>query len=210
MSNQPTVVYDDLLPVSLHHDETDGLYRVLDRHNDELLTFEKSLEVEDMTRIVNAINCKPTGKWTVHQWKDGSGKLTSSYEIHEGEKLIVADLEKSECDESEYYRKCYLQCSKDFQQLRQELTAERKNLSEHEKAILTLTDNCKHWRTQLTANDDKWRKALSAAADLAKQTFDEKDKQLADYKQQAESMLATSKRVNDQLREQLAAEREGK
>jgi hypothetical protein len=43
---------------------------------------------------------KPTtGEWTVHQWKDGAGNLTSSYEIHEGDKLIVADLEKSECDD---------------------------------------------------------------------------------------------------------------
>jgi hypothetical protein len=40
-----------------------------------------------------------SGKWTVHQWRDGAGNLTSSYEIHCGDTLIVADLEKSECDE---------------------------------------------------------------------------------------------------------------
>ncbi len=40
-----------------------------------------------------------TGEWTVHQWKDGAGNLTSSYEIHEGDKLIVADLLKEECEQ---------------------------------------------------------------------------------------------------------------
>ncbi len=48
------------------------------------------------------------------------------------------------------------------------------------------------------------QKALSEEVDCVHKTLN----QLAAYKQQAESMLATSKRVNDQLREQLAAERE--
>jgi len=37
-------------------------------------------------------------QWTVEQWRDGAGNLTSSYEIYEGEKLVVADLLKDECE----------------------------------------------------------------------------------------------------------------
>ncbi len=63
----------------------------------------------------------------------------------------------------------------------------------------------------LAAEGDKWRKAMSAAADLAKQTFTEKDKQLAaesentkDAQEEAFSAYAEI----DEIRDQLAAERE--
>ncbi len=124
---------------------------------------------------------QPTGEWTVERIinamleEQKANPAWNEAELWGIERDIVpllrtrinAALDAVKSDESEYYRKCYVQCSKDFQKLRSQL-------SEHEKAILTLTENCKHWRTQLT-----------------------------DYKQQAESMLATSMRVNDQLRSQV-------
>jgi predicted esterase YcpF (UPF0227 family) len=47
--------YDDLLPVNLHRAK-DGQYHLLDRHNDEIATFDRAVELEDMQRIVTAIN----------------------------------------------------------------------------------------------------------------------------------------------------------
>jgi hypothetical protein len=47
--------YDELLPVSLHQ-TNDGEYLLLDRHNDELATFQPLLEVEEMKRLVALIN----------------------------------------------------------------------------------------------------------------------------------------------------------
>ncbi len=55
----------------------------------------------------------------------------------------------------------------------------------------------------LAAEADKWRKALSAASDLAKQTFIEKDKQLAAERERAEGF---KRELRAALRD-LAAER---
>jgi len=52
-SNPPK--YDDLLPVCLHK-ANDGIYHLLDRHNDEIATFDRAIELEDMERIVALIN----------------------------------------------------------------------------------------------------------------------------------------------------------
>lgn len=49
--------YDDLLPVSIHQDKL-GQWHMLDRHNDEIATFDPAIELKDMQRIVKAINMK--------------------------------------------------------------------------------------------------------------------------------------------------------
>lgn len=53
-----TKEYDDLLPVSLY-EALDGVYHLLDRHNDEIATFDRSMEFTDMERIVTLINKHP-------------------------------------------------------------------------------------------------------------------------------------------------------
>jgi len=47
--------YDDLLPVCLHEDKL-GQWHLLDRHNDEIATFDPAIELDDMQRIVTSIN----------------------------------------------------------------------------------------------------------------------------------------------------------
>jgi len=47
--------YDDMLPVSLHRDKL-GQWHLLDRHNDEVATFDPAIEKEDMDRIVAGVN----------------------------------------------------------------------------------------------------------------------------------------------------------
>jgi hypothetical protein len=53
-SEQPQE-YDDLLPVCLYQDKL-GQWHLLDRHNDEIATFDPAIEKEDMERIVTAVN----------------------------------------------------------------------------------------------------------------------------------------------------------
>ena len=50
-----TPIYDDLLPVCLHLDKR-GKWHLLDRHNDEIATFDAAREYEEIQRIVTLIN----------------------------------------------------------------------------------------------------------------------------------------------------------
>lgn len=50
-----TAEYDDLLPACLHQDKS-GQWHLLDRHNDEIATFDRAVEVEDMDRLLALIN----------------------------------------------------------------------------------------------------------------------------------------------------------
>ena len=51
-------VYDDLFPLCLHQAK-DGKWHLLDRHNDEVATFDAARDTEEINRIAEKLGIKP-------------------------------------------------------------------------------------------------------------------------------------------------------
>ncbi len=140
---------------------------------------------------------KPTGEWTVEgvAGREAHSLLhygsESAYLLH-GDAEAIADAHNAALAAEENKRADWNVVIED---LEKQLASEREKVKVANTQCKTIAALMQDAEQQLAAEQD--------ASRYWKEQWVERGAQLAAHKQQAESMLATSKRVNDQLRSQV-------